>query len=312
MNDVIILENLVKEFNDIPVVDGLNLKIHKGEIFGFLGPNGAGKSTTINMIMGLLEPTKGKILIEGNDKSHFNQGKIGICPQDIVLWDYLTCKENLHLMGKMYEIPEDILNKQIIDILDKLQLIDKIDSKVSELSGGMKRRLNIAMAIIHDPDIIVLDEPSEGLDPQSRILLWEYILYLKENKGKTIILTTHLMDEADKLSDRIGIIDMGKLLKLDTASNLKKSIGDGDIVEIELGDHTENEKIIKSLKNISEIKNITSMKNRIQLRLLNAVTKLPDIIHVIDENNSSLKDISIRQNTLEDVFIELTGKKLRN
>ncbi len=303
MDTIIELENITKEYDNTPVVKNLNLKINKGEIFGFLGPNGAGKSTSINMMVGLLKPTEGQIKINENSE-------IGICPQDIVLWDYLTSYENLFIMGKMYEIPTDELKKRADEILEQLSLTNKRNSKVKDLSGGMKRRMNIAMATIHNPDILVLDEPSEGLDPQSRRVLWDYIKLQKE-KGKTVILTTHLMDEADKLSDRVGIIDNGELLQLDTPENLKKSIGEGDIVELNLKNKNNIDEIIKQLKQIPDSKNIIQDKSRISLNILNAVNKLPNIIHIIENSNNHLNDINIRQNTLEDVFIELTGKQLR-
>ncbi len=200
-------------------------------------------------MVGLLDATKGEIIIDNEDISKIDSSIIGISPQDLVLWDYLTCKENLKIIGKMYEVPNDILNKRVDEILELVKLNDKKDTIISKLSGGMKRRMNIAMATIHDPEIIVLDEPSEGLDPQSRRVLWDYIIYLK-NQGKTIILTTHLMDEADILSDRIVIIDHGKLLKLDTPENLKKSIGEGDTVEIELDYNYSMDNILTSLKKI--------------------------------------------------------------
>ena len=310
MSDTVIeLQNLVKKYDDIPVVNNLSLKVKKGEIFGFLGPNGAGKSTAINMLVGLLKPTSGKILFNGNSLKIDNK-EIGICPQDIVLWDILTCYENLYTMGKMYEVPVEVLKERIPKILESLHLTDKADKQISSLSGGMKRRMNIAMATIHNPSILILDEPSEGLDPQSRRLLWDYILYQKE-LGNTIILTTHLMDEADKLSDRIAIIDHGQLLKLDTPQKLKQIIGKGDTVQIELSNHNNNSKIINLLKTSFDLNKILEVDGKINLILLDAVKKLPDIIHLVENNDSKIVDISIRQNTLEDVFIELTGRQLR-
>ena len=303
MDTIIELENITKKYDTHPVVKNLNLKIRKGEIFGFLGPNGAGKSTSINMMVGLLKPTEGQIKIN-------QDSEIGICPQDIVLWDYLTCYENLFIMGKMYDVPSNELKKRANKILELLSLENKRNTKVKDLSGGMKRRMNIAMATIHNPNILVLDEPSEGLDPQSRRVLWDYIKLQKEN-GKTIILTTHLMDEADKLSDRVGIIDNGELLQLDTPEKLKQSIGKGDIVELNLKNNKNTDEIIKQLKQIPEAKNIIQDNLKISLNILNAVNKLPNIIHIIENSNNELNDINIRQNTLEDVFIELTGKQLR-
>ena len=305
---VIELQNIVKKYDGVAVVNDLSLEIKKGEIFGFLGPNGAGKSTSINMMVGLLKPTSGKILFNGKDSSYLDETEIGICPQDVVLWKNLTCFENLYIIGKMYNIPKKLLKERIVKILEKLQLIDKKDELISSLSGGMKRRMNIAMATIHNPSIVVLDEPSEGLDPQSRRLLWDYILHQKE-LGNTVILTTHLMDEADMLSDRVAIIDHGQLLKLDTPKKLKQIIGDGDTLQIELNNPSDNTRIIDALKTISD--KIFESDGKIIIVLLDAVKKLPDILHLVESNDSKIVDISIRQNTLEDVFIELTGRQLR-
>ena len=309
-DSVIEFQNIVKKYDDVAVVNNLSLEVKKGEIFGFLGPNGAGKSTSINMMVGLLKPTSGKILFNGKDSSYLDEKEIGICPQDVVLWNNLTCFENLYMMGKMYDMPVNLLKERIVEILEKLQLTDKKDKLISTLSGGMKRRMNIAMATIHNPSIVVLDEPSEGLDPQSRRLLWDYVLYQKE-LGNTVILTTHLMDEADMLSDRVAIIDHGQLLKLDTPKKLKQIIGKGDVLQIELNNPQDNSVIINALKTISGLNKIFENDGKITLILLDAVKKLPDIIHLVENNNSKIVDISIRQNTLEDVFIELTGRQLR-
>ena len=302
MVNVIELNNISKKYSNEKVLDNISLNIFEGEIFSILGPNGAGKTTAINIITGLINASSGDVLIK------YDKSKIGVCPQDIILWDYLTCYENLYTMGQMYDIPKKELHTRIESILKKLMLFDKKDNVVEELSGGMKRRMNIAMATIHHPKLLILDEPSEGLDPQSRRILWDYINDEK-SKGNTIILTTHLMDEADALSDRIAIIDYGKLLKLDTPDNLKSSIGAGDILEITLKNKiAEN---IESLKKLTYINNIVQKDDKIILNLLNASNKLPEILKNIEDNEGNLKNITIRQNTLEDVFLELTGRQLR-
>lgn len=312
MNEYIIeAQNLTKKFGDFLAVDNLNLKIKKGEVFGFLGPNGAGKTTSINMMVGLLNPTNGRILINGKDLKDMDKCTIGICPQEIVIWDNLTCFENLKLIGDMYEVPANELKSRINKLLQDLFLTEKADTLAINLSGGMKRRLNLAMAVIHQPEIVILDEPSEGLDPQSRRVLWNYIRFLRDEEHKTIILTTHLMDEADQLSNRVAIIDHGKLLKLDTPRNLKKEVGEGDIIEIKLSNSKNNGETIKNLENIEEIISVVELDGKINLRALNAVGKLPKIITTLEETNVMIDDLSIRQNTLEDVFIELTGTGLR-
>ena len=304
-------QNLTKKYGDFLAVNDLNLKVKKGEVFGFLGPNGAGKTTSISMMVGLLRPSSGKVLINGKEVENINKETIGICPQELVLWENLTCYESLKLIGDMYEVPKDILNQRIEKLLKDLFLTDKTDTVVSNLSGGMKRRLNLALAVIHEPEIVLLDEPSEGLDPQSRRVLWNYIRSLRDEYGKTVILTTHLMDEADRLSDRVAIIDHGQLLKLDTPKNLKKEVGEGDIIEITLSDQENNEEVINYLKGFDDTVSVIELEGKINLRALNAVSKLPKIIGRLEESNISIDDLAIRQNTLEDVFIELTGTGLR-
>lgn len=304
-------QNLTKKFGDFLAVDSLNLKIKKGEVLGFLGPNGAGKTTSINMMVGLLTPTSGKVLVNSEDIEKMNKRTIGICPQELVLWENLTCHENLKLMGDMYTLPKDILASRIENLLKDLYLTEKTDTRVSNLSGGMKRRLNLAMAVIHEPEIVLLDEPSEGLDPQSRRVLWSYIRSLRDNDHKTVILTTHLMDEADRLSDRVAIIDHGKLLKLDTPENLKKEIGEGDVIEITLPNKEKNQDVMKYLETLEDIISVIEVDGKINLRAFNAVSKLPKIVASLEKSDIEIDDLSVRQNTLEDVFIELTGTRLR-
>ena len=287
------------------------MQVKKGEVFGFLGPNGAGKTTSINIMVGLLKPTSGQILINGKDVQRIDKGLIGICPQELVLWDNLTCKESLMLMGDMYEVPKKKLKLKVDKLLKDLLLTDKADTVVTKLSGGMKRRLNLALALVHEPEIVVLDEPSEGLDPQSKRVLWNYIKSLRDDEGKTVILTTHLMDEADKLSDRVAIIDHGQLVRLDTPENLKKEIGEGDVVEMKLSKPQMNLEVIKSLESIQNILSVVEVDGLINLRAMDAVGKLPQIMEKVESTGVQISDLNVRQNTLEDVFIELTGSSLR-
>ncbi|KAF5078586.1 putative multidrug ABC transporter ATP-binding protein YbhF [anaerobic digester metagenome] len=305
------VKDLRKNYGDFVAVNDLNLKIRRGEVFGFLGPNGAGKTTSIRMMVGLLKPSSGEILINGEKIENIERGTIGICPQELVLWENLTCRESLKLMGDMYEVPKESLKQRINKLLKDLFLEEKANTTVSNLSGGMKRRLNLAMAVIHEPEVVVLDEPSEGLDPQSRRVLWNYIKSMRDDDGKTVILTTHLMDEADSLSDRIAIIDHGKLLRLDTPENLKKEIGEGDVVEMVLSDPEKNCELINELENLDEIIAAFEMDGKINIRALNAVAKLPRIMEQVESTEVRIADLSVRQNTLEDVFIELTGTGLR-
>jgi ABC-2 type transport system ATP-binding protein len=312
MSDIILdAQGLTKNFGGLTAVDNLNLKIKRGEVFGFLGPNGAGKTTAISMMVGLLRPNGGRVLIDGKEVQDVEKGTIGICPQELVLWNFLTCKESLELIGNMYEVPDAELKRRVMQLLDDLFLTEKANTVVDKLSGGMKRRMNLAMALVHEPEIVVLDEPSEGLDPQSRRVLWNYIHRLRDEEGKTVILTTHLMDEADRLSDRIAIIDHGKLLLLDTPENLKKEIGEGDVVDIKLSNPNKNQEAITALQSMEQVKSVLEVNERINVRALDAVGKLPMIMEKVETIGVHIADLAVRQNTLEDVFINLTGTGLR-
>ncbi|MBN1158519.1 MAG: ABC transporter ATP-binding protein [Bacteroidales bacterium] len=312
MKDIVITtRGLTKRFGELAAVDDLNLEIIRGEIFGFLGPNGAGKTTAIHMICGLLKPSSGQVLINGNDQdeaTHF-KGKFGLCPQEIILWPKLTCLEQLIFMGEMYGIPGRKSRSSSNDLLEKLGLSEKRNKTAATLSGGMKRRLNICLALVHDPEIVILDEPEAGLDPQSRVMTREFIRNLR--KEKTVILTTHNMDEADRLSDRVAIIDYGRLLLSDTPEKLKSTVGEGDIIEITLESVRPDaeKKITSLLKRFSLLSTITA--NSILIRKKAAIEVLPEITKVLTENGILPGEIKMRANTLEDVFIQLTGRRLR-
>jgi len=220
-------ENLCKSFGDIAAVENLSVEIRKGEIFGLLGPNGAGKTTSIKMITGLLKPDKGVVIMNGEVANDLdNRQNVGICPQELVLWSNLTCFEQLVFIAAMYQVPRKTAKIRAMDLLQKMGLQEKQNKLAKTLSGGLQRRMNILMALMHDPEILILDEPEAGLDPQSRIMVREFIHSLA--RTKTILFTTHNMDEADRLCDRIGIIDHGKMLVTDTPENLKRLYGKGD------------------------------------------------------------------------------------
>ncbi|MBS3786920.1 ABC transporter ATP-binding protein [Candidatus Bipolaricaulota bacterium] len=305
-------EDLTKNFGDFTAVDSLNLKIKENEIFGFLGPNGAGKTTSIRMMVGLLSPTEGKVKIEGDATGEPNE-RVGICPQNLVIWKELTSYENIYFMGKMYDVPSDELEQRVESILEDLKLTEKRNSPASELSGGMKRRLNLGMSIVHEPDLVVLDEPTAGLDPQSRHSVWDYIRNLKEEQGRCIILTTHLMEEADRLSDRVAIIDRGKLLVVDTPEDLKKSVGKGDSISLELEDKGQNQEVLDMLRNMDEVIEANEIDENLVLRVMDAVGRMADLTEKIEGNGFEISDVSIsRTNTLEDVFIHLTGRRLES
>ena len=223
----IVIDNLTKRFEDVTAVNGLSLEVEKGELFGLLGPNGAGKTTTINVLCGLLEPTSGSVSVGGYDaQKELDKVKelIGVCPQDTAVFSYLTGRENVELFGNLHAMPKEKLKKNTEELLRKLDLLDDANRRVGKYSGGMRRRLNLIMALVNDPEIAFLDEPTVAMDVQSRHAVWDFIKDLKK-QNKTVILTTHYMEEAEELCDRVGIIDYGKLIALGTPEQLKDKFG---------------------------------------------------------------------------------------
>ncbi|MFW9856578.1 MAG: ABC transporter ATP-binding protein [Candidatus Thorarchaeota archaeon] len=322
-NDIAIkVSGLTKIFGkgeqQVKAVDNISLQINQGEIFGFLGPNGAGKTTSLRMMVGLLEPTKGEVEILGiNPKEGQNEIKrvLGIIPQEISLYPELTVEENMKFLADAYKIPKEVAKERINRLIQALGLEDKRRTYVKNLSGGLKRRTNLIVSLIHDPDIILCDEPTPGLDPQSRVVVWDFIKNLKEKHGKTVILTTHFMEEADRLSDRVAIIDHGKVLVMDNPAKLKASIGEGDLLELELADANEEqlETFVNDLKGFGKpIEDAYSSGGRILVRALDIVRNLAKILNSIEDKGAVVENMSIRNTTLEDVFINLTGRALRN
>jgi len=230
----IVMENVVKEFEDVVAVNNVNLKVAEGELFGLLGPNGAGKTTTVNILCGLLKPTRGSAFVGGYDVQRETaeiKRLIGVCPQETAVYPYLTGVENVELFGNLYALGKATLKIRRDMLLEKLGLAQDAHRKVEKYSGGMKRRLSIILALIHNPQIIFLDEPTIGMDPQSRRAVWDFMEELKR-EGKTIFLTTHYMEEAETLCDRVGIIDYGRLIALDTPKNLISKHGVGNLEEV--------------------------------------------------------------------------------
>ena len=221
----IVIDKLTKEFEDIVAVDELSIEVEKGELFGLLGPNGAGKTTTINILCGLIKSTSGSVVVGGLDvQKHPYKVKelIGVCPQETAIYPYLTGLENVDLFGNLHAMNKDALRVNRSELLEKMGLVEDAKRRAGKYSGGMKRRLSLALALIHDPQIAFLDEPTVGMDPQSRHAVWDFIKELKK-EGKTIILTTHYMEEAEELCDRVGIIDHGKVIALGSPEELTSS-----------------------------------------------------------------------------------------
>jgi ABC-2 type transport system ATP-binding protein len=234
---------------------------------------------------------------------------VGVCPQNIVLWERLTCVEQLVFIGQMYSLPAHRAQASADRLLKDLDLLEKANQQARTLSGGMQRRLNLAMALVHDPEIVVLDEPEAGLDPQSRVRVREYIQSLA--RKKTVILTTHNMDEADRLADRVAIIDHGRLLVVDTPERLKQSLGEGDVIEIHLAGQAGENTLAPLMANLGPGLSYESEGGLLRLRLSNAASRLPALLETLQTAGLQPGEISIRQKSLEDVFIQLTGRTLR-
>jgi len=314
MSEIIVTDNLGMVYpSGVEAVKDLSISVRKGEVFGFLGPNGAGKTTALRMMVGLLKPTSGRTVIEGEEVKPWSRvikEKVGICPQETVIWEDLTCHENLMLLSDLYDVPREEGKARAERLLDELMLTDKRDELGKALSGGMKRRLNLAMSLVHDPEILLLDEPSPGLDPQTRRVLWDYIATLP-GRGHTLILTTHDMDEADYLSDRVAILDHGELLVLDTPDKLKASVGEGDVLELAFEEGADLKAAVRDFQGMDGVVSAQISGGHVVLRCHEAMGRLPDFFEFVESHDSHVTDVRYRGNTLEDVFIDLTGRALR-
>lgn len=309
--DIITTKNLTKRFNDFTAVDNISLSVKKGEIFGFLGPNGAGKTTTIKMLTTLLYPTDGSAKLSDFDiiKQRDNvRQNIGVVFQDPALDIELTGKENLDFHARMYGLSKDKRKKRINEVLQLVDLVEKKDILIKNYSGGMKRRLEIARGLMHYPTVLFLDEPTLGLDSQTRRAIWEYIKKMNEEEDTTIFLTTHYMDEADYLCDRVGIIDKGKILIIDSTENLKNSVG-ADVITLSC---LNEEKLIKRLETEKWIKNIKHYDSYLTIGVQKGEEKIPQIFDIAQKLDIKIKSISVRKPTLDDVFLHFTGRTMRD
>ena len=309
--DIIKTNNLTKKFDDFTAVDNITFSVKKGEIFGFLGPNGAGKTTTIKMLTTLLHPTKGSAEIAGFDITSARdevRQNIGVVFQEPALDIELTGGENLEYHARMYGLSRDKRKTRIDDVLNLVDLEDKKNVLVKNYSGGMKRRLEIARGLMHYPTVLFLDEPTLGLDAQTRRAIWNYIGKMNKEEGTTIFLTTHYMDEADFLCDRIGIIDHGSILVIDSVTNLKNSVGN-DVITLSCSDMV---KLVKKLEEESWISNIEQHDSFVTLGVEKGEEKIPVIIEIAQNLNIRIKSISVRKPTLDDVFLHFTGRTMRD
>jgi len=306
---IIEITALSKSFGSFKAVDSVDLAIEEGELFGLLGPNGAGKTTTISMLATILKSTSGNAKLNGFELKSQDKVRrsIGIVFQDPSLDDELTGRENLDFHGRMYHMPGNLRKSRITEVLSLVNLTDRADSQVKTYSGGMKRRLEIARGLMHHPKILFLDEPTLGLDPQTRRSIWEYIEKLNKEEKLTIILTTHYMEEADYLCDRIAIIDHGKIIALDTPEKLKNSMG-GDIIELAC---TDKEKL-KSVLTFPWIKDTKVLDASVNITVDNGEKVIPEILEAAARAGIKIDSVNLKKPTLEDVFISYTGRHIRD
>jgi len=304
MNSIIEVNNLEKKYGDINAVNGVSFCVEKGEVFGILGPNGAGKTTTVEIIEGLRKPNAGSIKVCNIDALKEPQRikeLIGVQLQATSLYDNIRVKEALNLFGSYYakSIPSET-------IMAEVALTEKRNSQVSKLSGGQKQRLSVGLALVNDPEVIFLDEPTTGLDPQARHNIWSIVEKLRE-RGKTVVMTTHYMEEAEHLCHRLAIIDRGKIIAMDTPDNLKNK---ADLAtSIEFTTSKDMDGLANKIPGICKINNGSARKYSMSTKKVSAVLK--DLTNLCYDNHIELENISVRQATLEDVFLAMTGRKLR-
>jgi ABC-2 type transport system ATP-binding protein len=305
---------ITKHFNEITAVNKVSISVKPGELFGLLGPNGAGKTTLINMLSTMTEPSGGSAAVWGFDvlkNADMVRQSIGVVFQDTTLDDRLTGRENLDLHGRLYGLDGKPRKKRIEEVLSLVELTDRADALVKTYSGGMMRRLEIARGLMHHPHVLFLDEPTLGLDPQTRIHIWEYIKTLNKEEGVTIMLTTHYMEEADHLCDRIAIIDHGKIVALDAPEAMKNSLG-GDVITLELKNPGDMARLCSAYQK-NGCANIVSQKNNeVFITVRDGERQIPHVLALASNAGIPILSVSLRKPTLDDVFLHHTGKAIRD
>jgi len=305
---------LTKSFDEIIAVNKITITVKPGELFGLLGPNGAGKTTLINMLSTMIEPSGGSAFVWGHNivkEADYVRQNIGVVFQDTTLDDRLTGRENLDLHGRLYGLDGKTRKDRIKEVLSLVELTERADAIVKTYSGGMMRRLEIARGLMHHPHVLFLDEPTLGLDPQTRLHIWDYIKLLNKEEGVTIMLTTHYMEEADKLCDRIAIIDHGEIVALDTPQVLKNMLG-GDVITLELEKPDDIEKLCGAYQKDGCANTVSNKENEVFITVKNGEHEIPHVLALASGAGISITSVSLRKPTLDDVFIHYTGRAIRD
>lgn len=314
MPNILEVQNLVKKYGEFTAVKGISFDIKEGEIFSLLGPNGAGKTTTISMLSTLYAPTSGDATVAGHSvtKSPMAvRNAIGVVPQDIALYEDLTAKENLIFWGQMYGLSGKSLTARVDEVLEQIGLVDKAKDRVKTYSGGMKRRVNIGVGLLHKPKLLFMDEPTVGIDPQSRRAILDTVKDLNK-QGMTILYTTHYMEEAEELSDRVGIIDHGELIALGTQKELTKKVGQSETLVLHIGENEDPEALVSALKGVDGILEANAINHEISVITPSAEDVLAPVVTKANERGIKIYSIDIREPNLEAVFLHLTGRALRD
>ena len=314
MPNILEVQNLAKNYGDFQAVKGVSFNIEEGEIFSLLGPNGAGKTTTISMLSTLYTPTSGDAIIAGHSvtKSPMDvRNAIGVVPQDLALYEDLTAKENLIFWGQMYGLSGKPLTSRVDEVLEQIGLTDKAKDRVKTYSGGMKRRVNIGVGLLHQPKLLFMDEPTVGIDPQSRRAILDTVKDLNK-KGMTVLYTTHYMEEAEELSNRVGIIDHGELIAIGTQKELTKQIGETETLVLHIGENEDPEALVTAFKSIKEVLEANVINNEISVITPSAKDVLASVVTKANERGIKIHSIDIREPNLEAVFLHLTGRALRD
>jgi ABC-2 type transport system ATP-binding protein len=307
-------KSLTKSFGNVIAVNDISFSVNVGEIFGFLGPNGAGKSTTMMILTTLLKPTSGQALISEFDvmsNAKKVRERIGYVQQETTVDEYLTGRENLLLQAKLNHIPKNEINSRIDEILKLIELSDKQHDSVVTYSGGMRKRLDIAGGLLHRPKVLFLDEPTVGLDIQTRRKIWEYIKKIHTEFDMTIFLSTHYMEEADNLCDRIGIIDGGKIQVIDSPENMKNAMGN-EVISLIMDDSNNHDSFLSQLKKIEFVKNINEDGEKLTIFVSNGTQVIPKIFQISSDLEIKINTISLTRPTLDDVFLSYTGHEIRD